>query len=179
MNAYDHFPFADNSFDLVWNYCMFEHFNDVDKLLEEMKRVSRKYILLVTQNSYNYGYPIHRLYHWSNRQRWDHGSSQMMKLGNLKRLFREHGLKISINGCVDVPPFFDTFDMHTRGKIKFFMKGQSKEKWFWSSLQKEDMERLSQDKTIARLQSFERSLKGPFRYLFAHHFFLLGVKDEK
>lgn len=114
----DHFPYPDKSFDWVWNYCTFEHFEDARALLLEMKRVSRRYVCVLTQNAYNYGYPIHRLYHLLHRQRWDHGYSRWMKLRNLVRLFKQCGLAVTNKGCVDVPPWFDTFDMHTRGKIK-------------------------------------------------------------
>jgi ubiquinone/menaquinone biosynthesis C-methylase UbiE len=176
ITVLDKFPFSENSFDLVWSYCMFEHFKDAEKLLDEMKRVSKKYVLLITQNAYNYGYPIHRLYHVVNRQAWDHGYTKWMKLGNLNDLFIKNGLIVKMKGCVDVPPWFDTFDMHTRGKIKFFLKEEKKKEWFWSALQEDDMKKLSENGLIKKLEHFEEKLTWPLNYFFAHHFFILGVK---
>lgn len=164
----------DNSFDWVWNYCTFEHYEDAPALLHEMIRVSRRYVCVVTQNAYNYGYPIHRLYHRLHRQPWDHGNSRRMQMGNLVRLFQQCGLKVVARGCVDVPPWFDTFDMHTRGEIKKFMNTEKAEGWFWSSLQAGDMERLARNRIIQWLGRFESLLFFPLDYLFAHHFYVIG-----
>ena len=171
-------PFSEKQFDLVWNYCMFEHFLDADKLLKEMIRVSNKYVFIITQNVYNYGYPIHIRYHKKRDQVWDHGYSKWMKMGNLKKLFKKNNLKIVKAGCVDVPPWFDTFDMHTRGKIKGIMSEEQKAKWYWSSLQKGDLERLEINSYIKVLALFEKLLFFPFNYLFAHHFYIIGEKDD-
>ena len=46
----DSTPMADNSFDLVWNYCMFERFADPSALVSEMRRVSGRYVMIMTQN---------------------------------------------------------------------------------------------------------------------------------
>jgi SAM-dependent methyltransferase len=176
----DRFPYPDKSFDWVWNYCTFEHFKDARALLLEMKRVSRRYVCVLTQNAYNYGYPIHRFYHLLHRQPWDHGYSRWMKLGNLVRLFKACGLAVVSKGCVDVPPWFDTFDMHTRGKIKSFMSKDSAQDWFWSSLQPGDMDKLAGNRLIQRLERFESSLFFPFDRLFAHHVYVIGeVRSDR
>jgi SAM-dependent methyltransferase len=174
---YDKFPFQDDSFDLVWNYCMFEHFKDGLSFINEMKRVSKRYVFIITQNFYNYGYFIHKLYHFKNKQIWNHGYSEWMKLGKLKMLFKKVNLKIISSGCVDVPPWFDTFDMHIRGKVKKFMNEDSKKRWYWSSLQEGDEEKLKENKWIKRLSLFEKFLLFPFNYVFAHHFYIIGEKE--
>lgn len=174
----ERFPYPDGSFDWVWNYCTFEHFEDARLLLLEMKRVSRRYVCLVTQNAYNYGYPIHRAYHLIHRQPWDHGYSRWMKLGNLARLFEECGLSVVDRGCVDVPPWFDTFDMHIRGKIKNYMREEDSQGWFWSSLQPGDMDKLANNRLIRWLERFESLLFFPLDYLFAHHFYIVGEIEE-
>jgi SAM-dependent methyltransferase len=174
----EYFPYCDESFDWVWNYCTFEHFEDARSLLLEMKRVSRRYVCVVTQNAYNYGYPIHRAYHLIHRQPWDHGYSRWMKLGDLIRLFDECGLDVVDQGCVDVPPWFDTFDMHIRGEIKKYMNEESSEGWFWSSLQPEDMPELGDNRIIQLLERFESLLFFPLNYIFAHHFYLIGELRE-
>lgn len=174
----DQFPYPDQSFDWVWNYCTFEHFAQAQRLLLEMKRVSRRYVCVVTQNAYNYGYPIHRAYHLLRRQPWDHGNSRWMKMGNLVRLFRRCGLTVVEQGCVDVPPWFDTFDMHIRGKIKQYMNDDGADAWFWSSLQAGDMQKLAAHRLIQRLEQFESRLFYPLTYLFAHHFYVIGERSE-
>ena len=170
----ERFPYPDKSFDWVWNYCTFEHFENARSLLLEMKRVSRRYVCVLTQNAYNYGYPIHRAYHLLHRQPWDHGYSRWMKLGNLKRLFKHCGIAVLAKGCVDVPPWFDTFDMHTRGKIKSLMSKDSAQEWFWSSLQSGDMDKLAGNRLIQKLERFESSLFFPVDRIFAHHVYVIG-----
>lgn len=167
------FPFEDESFDLVWNYCIFEHFKE-GILLGEMKRISRKWILIVTQNKYNYGYLIHRLYHLKNGQVWDHGYSDLMDLLNLKKIIEGQDLEILKAGCFDMPPWFDTFDMHTRGLAKKLVK--NKNKWYWSALRRGDLKRLVQDSLIRFLDIFQKILFPPLNFLFAHHFYILASK---
>lgn len=170
----ERFPFPDRAFDWVWNYCTLEHYRDARALLMEMKRVSRRFVCVVTQNAFNYGYPIHQLYHAARRQPWDHGDSRWMKLGNLVALFASCGLAVVDRGCVDVPPWFDTFDMHTRGKIKRFMGKGGAEQWVWSSLREGDERAMSENSTIRKLERFEAALRFPLNYLFAHHFYVIG-----
>jgi SAM-dependent methyltransferase len=170
----EHFPYPDKTFDWVWNYCTFEHFENARALLIEMKRVSRRYVCVLTQNAYNYGYPIHRIYHLFHRQSWDHGYSRWMKLGNLVRLFNACGIAVVNKGCVDVPPWFDTFDMHTRGKIKSLMSRDTAQDWFWSSLQAGDMDKLAGNGLIQKLERFESSLFFPVDRIFAHHVYVIG-----
>jgi len=170
------FPFRANSFDLVWNYCTYEHFRD-NSLLPIMKSISKKIVMIVTQNKYNYGYPIHRYYHRKNHMAWDHGYPELMDLFRLKKAFRKQGLKIIKSGCVDVPPFFDTFDMHTRGLGKKLMRKGQEARWTWSALQEGDLEVLSQNKLIKFLDIFQKTLFFPLNFLFAHHFYLLGSKN--
>jgi SAM-dependent methyltransferase len=170
----DRFAYPDGSFDWVWNYCTFEHFNDARSLLLEMKRVSRRYVCVVTQNCYNWGYPIHRLYHKLRGQPWDHGSPRWMRMGSLRRLFRECDLRIVQAGCVDVPPWLDTFDMHIRGKIKGYMRKQAADAWSWSSLQEGDDERLAANGIIRWLERFQARLFFPLNFIFAHHFYVIA-----
>jgi hypothetical protein len=97
-----------------------------------------------------------------------------MQKGNLIALFRRCGLRVVRSGCVDVAPWFDTFDMHTRGKVKGYMRRETAEGWYWSSLQAGDSERLASNPLIQRLERFERLLVSPLDYLFAHHFYVIA-----
>lgn len=170
------YPFKKRGYDLVWNYCIFERF-DKDFLLPKMINLSKKYVLIITQNKFNWGYPIHRLYHRKNKMVWDHGYSKLMDMFYLKRLFKKSGLKIIESGCVDIPPWLDTFDMHTRGLGKKLVRGDNK--WYWSSLQKGDLNKLSKSRLIRFLDFFRKILFFPLNYIFAHHFYILAKKGGK
>lgn len=169
------YPFKKNSFDLVWNYCIFERF-DEDFLLPKMIDISKKWVLIVTQNRFNWGYPIHKNYHKKLGMKWDHGYPKLMDMRYLTKLFNKYNLEIVEKGCIDVPPWLDTFDMHTRGLGKKLVKSDNA--WYWSSLQKGDLKKLSKAKLIKFLDFFQKVLFFPFNYIFAHHFYILAKKEN-
>ena len=55
-NVYDS-GFEDSQFDLAWNFVTWTELDTPEKYLKEMKRISKKYILLVTCNNFQPGYP--------------------------------------------------------------------------------------------------------------------------
>ncbi|MEO8285664.1 MAG: class I SAM-dependent methyltransferase [Chloroflexota bacterium] len=126
----DDIPFADNSFDLVWNYCMFERFLDPGPVVSEMKRVSNKYVLLMTQNVYNWGTVFHKVYHNIGDLEWDHGYGQQMTFPAIRKAVRAQGMRIVEEGTVDIPPWLDTWDMPLRGVLKQLL-GAVGMKWEW------------------------------------------------
>jgi hypothetical protein len=67
--------------------------------------------------------------------------------------------------------------MHTRGLGKKLVKGDNK--WYWSSLQKRDLNKLSKARLIRFLDFFQQILFFPINYIFAHHFYILAKKGGK
>ncbi len=122
------FPFDDNSFDLVWNFCIMEHLYNPLSVLKEMTRVSKRYILLAVQNVWNLGTFPHLVYHNVIGKPWDHGNVKRMSLAGIKgllkgvkiievrksRLLREEP-KIVEKGMFDIPIWPDTWDMGVPG----------------------------------------------------------------
>ena len=45
--------FADNSFDIVFAHAVLHHVDDIDKILREMRRVSKKYVVILDCNRNN------------------------------------------------------------------------------------------------------------------------------
>ncbi len=95
------------SFDLVWNFCVAEHFDDPQAVIKEMKRLTRKYILIPIQNVFNLGYPMHKLYHRIKNEPWDHGRFDRVKISELVRWCEKLGLRVIKVGGVDMPPWPD------------------------------------------------------------------------
>lgn len=97
----------DNSFDLVWNFCVFEHFDNPSEVIKEMCRLSKGYIFLEIQNIFNLGIYIHSLYHKLTNEVWDHGSRKKMNYHDVAELIRANSMEIvKIGGC-DMPPVPD------------------------------------------------------------------------
>lgn len=99
--------FSANSFDLVWNFCVFEHLNRPEDLVREMVRISRKYVLIQTQNVLNPGNWFHFIYHQVRGEEWDHGSLRRMFWRRVEKTLKRNGLEIIERSGTDLPPWFD------------------------------------------------------------------------
>jgi hypothetical protein len=100
-------PFDDNSFDLAWNFVTWTEIDKPERLLREMKRISKRYVLLVTCNNFQPGYPWHRFLHWVFGFPWTHGQVQYNHITKVKRMFREARLKVVEYGAIDTPGWPD------------------------------------------------------------------------
>jgi len=94
----DQLPFEDDTFDMVWNYCMFERFKDPSTLVAEMKRVSNRYVLIMTQNVYNWGTMFHKVYHNIGNLEWDHGYDEQMTFPAIRKALRGQGMHLLEEG---------------------------------------------------------------------------------
>lgn len=93
----------DNKFDLVWNFAIFNAFEDPMAVLKEMKRISKKHVAVFCVNGYNVGFPIHCMVHKANKIPWTHGDINLNFPQNVKSIFKEQGLKRIKTGVVDCP----------------------------------------------------------------------------
>lgn len=166
------FPFEDNSFDLVWNFCVAEHFKDPVALVKEMKRISRRYVLIMTQNVYNVGTYPHVAYHKIKKQEWNHGDLRWMSFAGINKMIKENNLKIIEKNVVDVPIWPDTWDVPVRGIFKKGMKNVGGE-WNWTfdkAFEKEN--KMIKFSSIVEKMPIGRFLKLPL----AHHLYVLAEK---
>lgn len=99
--------FKDNHFDLAWNFATWTELADPLNYLKEMKRISNKYVLLITCNNFQPGYPWHRLIHRLFNFPWTHGNVAYNHLTRVKRLFRQAGMKVIEYGAIDTPGWPD------------------------------------------------------------------------
>ncbi|MEM4330484.1 MAG: methionine biosynthesis protein MetW [Candidatus Pacearchaeota archaeon] len=58
LNRKQNLPLRDNSFDIVILNQILEHLTNVEKIIKESKRVSKKYILVVLPNELTWGFRI-------------------------------------------------------------------------------------------------------------------------
>lgn len=103
-----HTSFEDSSFDFVWNFAFMPTCEKPDKFIEEMRRISRKYVAVFSVNSGNIGFPIHRLVHKKTGIEWTHGDIRYMNRHYIKKKLQEHGLKVIETGFVDCPVWPDS-----------------------------------------------------------------------
>lgn len=172
----DALPFEPKSFDLVWNYCMFERFKEPEALILEMKKVSKKYVMIMTQNCWNLGTVVHYIYHKFCHLEWDHGFAGQMKIKAIKKALENCGLEEVERGTIDTPPWLDTWDMPLRGELKNLL-GKFGKKWEWKTQSGEDQ---SKKKGNGKLVNFsiwiEKNLPAWFSYSQTHHLYILAKR---
>jgi len=171
----DDTPFGDNSFDLVWNYCMFERFRDPAPLVAEMKRVSNRYVLIMTQNASNLGTLFHKMYHRLCDLEWDHGYEPQMAFGAIRHALTDQGMKVELEGSVDIPPWMDTWDMPLRGELKQMLSRLGK-RWEWKIEKQGERTDSSASRVVNFVRDIEVNLPEWFRRFQAHHLYLLARK---
>lgn len=171
------FPFKDDSFDLVWNFCVMEHFYNPLSVLKEMTRISSKYILVMIQNVWNIGTLPHIFYHKLTRKLWDHGNTKWMSTKGMESLIEKLNLKIVEKGMIDIPIWPDTWDVPIRGVFKGALSTRGGG-WNWSTLNDVSMER--QYPLIRYTSVIEHShLPKPIKLLWVHHLYALCRKSTK
>jgi SAM-dependent methyltransferase len=175
----DDLPFQDNAFDLVWNFCMFERFDPPDIVLAEMARVAKGYVMIMNQNYRNWGTPVHKLYHKMADLEWDHGYLPLMSQEAIIASMKRVGLKVLTVGCIDTPPWMDTWDMPLRGALKGVL-GRLGMTWEWKSNQKPLEENKAsgtgQEQMLKLFTWVEHNLPDWFARSQTHHYYVLGKK---
>lgn len=104
---YTSLPFDNNSFDLVWNFVTFAHLDNQQEWLREMTRLTKRYLMVISCNNLQIGYPWHRIIHKLWKFPWNHGNNYFNYIWNVRKFFRNSGLKIIEYGAIDTPPWPD------------------------------------------------------------------------
>jgi len=98
--------FPNNEFDLAFNFVTWTELENPLAYLAEMKRIAR-YVLLVTCNNFQPGYPWHRFLHAIYDFEWNHGQVEYNHITRVKKLFRQSRLNILEYGAIDTPGWPD------------------------------------------------------------------------
>ena len=158
---------------------------DPRTLLNEMARVSRKYVLIFVPNRQNYAFWLHRLHHWVAKEPWDHGRIDLMHQAVWKPLFAKAGLKVRETFHVDCPWWPDIVDAGQLVRDFFpFLKGLARRaspanryRWTPEELPYYNPEANPEvHARMNRLAFFENTKATWLKARFAHHVGVLGVK---
>ena len=87
MNAED-INYEDDSFDIVFCHALLHHVDDIDKVIREMKRVSRKWVVLLEPNRNN---PLMFLFSLLVKEEW---KAMRFSLRFMSKFVRKNGLFI-------------------------------------------------------------------------------------
>ena len=173
-------PIKDGSFDMAWNFVTWTELDDPLMYLKELKRISDNYVLLVTCNNFQPGYPWHRLIHKMFGFPWTHGQVEYNHVTRVRRLFRDVGLEVVEYGAIDTPGWPDPSGPRDIRLHRRYGKGintELKEKPDW------DVPIIQYAKTgqypgwMKALGKWDMTFrKGIFKLPLSHLFYVVGIK---
>ena len=171
-----HTSFAEGSFDLVWNFAYFPTDPDPQGLLQEMIRVSRRYVAVFSVNGWNVGAFIHRGLHRRLRIPWTHGDLRFNFPGKLAEFMRAAGLEQLQVGVVDCPFWPDSLGFRD---IRLHRQGTNAMSADWQSKSIEWTRTGDYPGWISGVYAFE-SLPMPrfLKYLYSHICYVIGRKRQ-
>lgn len=167
------------SYDFVWNFNSLPQVASADALLDEMCEASSRFVMVFVSNTWNYGFPVHRLHHKAAHDPWSHGNISVMNTRVIARKLAERGFKVVERLLVDTPwwPDIDSPIEEVAATFFPFLKkrvsaSKRLERYTWTidTLPYFDEERRT--KLLADLEkhfAIENTNFKPLKIFFAHH----------
>jgi hypothetical protein len=188
--GWDSLPFADASFDLVWNWAALWHLPDgspegaqtPEFLLRELVRVSRRLVFVAMPNRVQVGYLLRK--YLLERDFVDYVDERWADIGRVRRVLESAGLRIARQGVLDVPPWPDTVmpasEVLKRLGIKSRkLEGQfSGDSWQWSTMAYYLGQQPDLYDRVMRYAWLDRApIPWRIKSVWAHHRYVVGVKE--
>ncbi len=168
-------PLKDNSYDFVWNFASLPMFPNYNEIIQEMKRVSSKYIMILCVDGYNVGSPIHRTLHKINNVPWTHGDKLFLFPSKLRKLLRKHGLKIIKTDVMNCPIWPDTVGFRD---MKFHRMGEKVETMEWQANTVKYMKGKKYPTWIKGMHLFETFPMPLFiKHIYSHLYYVIAEKQ--
>ena len=132
------FPFANKSFDFVWNWAALWYLPNAILTLRDMVRVSKKLVFTAMPNRMQMGYLLRKyllekeFFDWIEDESW-------ANINKPRKVLERAGMKLIDQGVLDVPPWPDTV-MPARDVLQRLGFGQGAqarfegEAWEWSTM---------------------------------------------
>ncbi len=98
-------PFADDSFDLSWNFSALWFVDDLSDFLKELTRVTSKVILLCVPNRSGMGYISQKIL--GHKELKKHLKEENIIPGNIKREMKKNSWMLIDSNYIDCPPWPD------------------------------------------------------------------------
>jgi SAM-dependent methyltransferase len=176
-------PFADGSFDMVWNHAALWYIGaQAEALLSEMARLARRAVLVAMPNRLQVGYlmrkyVVDKTFFSTIDERW-------VDIGRIKRILRAAGLRLSEDGVVDVPPWPDTVMPAAEFLQRLGIKSKSMQgrfqgsSWQWSTMDYYTGKSPGLRDKVMRYAFLEHApLPWQVKAVWAHHRYVVGIKE--
>jgi len=182
-DAWAHLPFADRSFDLVWNWAALWYLPYPAALLREMARVSRRLVFVAMPNNLQVGYwmrkwVLDRAFFPTVDERW-------VDQGLIRKTLQAAGVKVIASGVLDVPPWPDTVMPANEVLKRLGIRSRKLEQqftgdnWTWSTMAYYlGQQPTLRDEVLKYAWIDHARLPWQVKAVWAHHRWLLGVVDR-
>ena len=178
-------PFPESSFDLVWNFNVINRYIKAEIMVNEMCRISRKFVLLCVPNRYNYSFGLQRLQYRVGKREWDRGEKHLLEAKPWVNLLQKNSLQIREIFYVHCPWWPDIINPD-QFILDFFpflksmakkAKSENRRYWHCTNLPYYDpVKNESLFKEMENLAWFENTRITWLQKLFAHHVCILAEK---
>ena len=166
--------YQDDTFDYVWNSVFIPMFDKPDKLIEEMKRISKKYVAIFSVNAGNVGFPVHSTLHKIKKVPWTHGDKRYNRRKFVAKKMEEHGLRIVKRGFVDCPVWPDSIGFRD---MRLHKNNITFDNVDWESPYTDMLKNDAILPWMKRMYKWETMPMIPIiKTLYSHLFFIIGEK---
>lgn len=177
-------PFADNCFDLAWQWAGLWYLSDPAALLRELVRVSRKLLFVAMPNPLQVGYLLRR--YLIDRAFFCEVDERWARMGRVIEVLRQAGARVVEQGVLDVPPWPDTVMPATQVLQRLGIKNRrlnarfSGEKWTWSTMAYYLGRQPDLYGRVMKYAWLDRArLPWPIKAIWAHHRYVLCQVDAR
>ena len=188
---WERLPFADESFDLAWDWAALWHLSDgspesvqtPESLLRELVRVSRRVVFVAMPNRVQVGYLMRK--YLLERDFVDYVDEQWADIGRVRRALQAAGLHIVRQGVLDVPPWPDTVMPASEVLERLGIKSKrlesqfSGDSWQWSTMAYYLDQQPDLYDRVMRYAWLDRApIPWRIKAVWAHHRYVVGVKES-
>jgi SAM-dependent methyltransferase len=176
---FERLPFADNSFDLAWEWAGLWHLPNAEALLKELARVSRQLVFVAMPNNIQVGYLLRK--YVIDRDFFPTVDERWVQMGRIKRTLKAAGVEFIDEGVLDVPPWPDTVMPAAEVLKRLGIKSQklnaqfTGEQWRWNTMAYYLGEQPElRDKVMKYAWLDHAPIPWQLKTVWAHHRYVLG-----
>jgi len=174
-------PFADESFDLCWEWAGLWYLSDPAGLLRELARLSRRVVFVAMPNTLQVGYWLRK--HVLEPEFVRYVDERWADMGRIRQVLEGAGLRVAAQGVLDVPPWPDTVMPAAEVLRRLGIRSQRLESrftgdaWSWNIMEYYLGRQPDLRARVMKYAFLDRApLPWPLKAVWAHHRYLIAVK---
>lgn len=173
-------PFADNSFDLTWQWAGLWYIRNPADLLRELARTSRNLVFVAMPNNIQVGYWMRKLL--IDREFFTTHDEGWTDITRIRHILEDAGVTIFEEGVLDVPPWPDTVMPANEVLKRLGIRSKALDEqftgegWQWSTMAYYMGQEPELRERVMRYAWLDHAaLPWQAKAIWAHHRYLLGT----